>query len=141
MGYLYLESRSDYPGLVRVLTATTEPQAPFDRDGSHIEYIARFDDESAAMMHLHQALHRHLVDINSHSYTVPMAQAVAAVEADDLRHQRIWIAPQLATDSLEWIEADAERRRQRQTWRTRIWQWIGWLAILLLLLLGRVPGL
>ncbi len=135
-GYLYVETRADYPDRVRILSSTLEPQPPYDQDGSRIVYIARFDDLDAARMHVHNALRHQLLDINYATYRATPAETVAAIEADSLRHHRVWIEPQLAAAQLEQIEARAGQMRYQWRRHERYWYMVGAAAILLLLLLN-----
>ncbi|MEZ5594020.1 MAG: hypothetical protein R3F53_26310 [Gammaproteobacteria bacterium] len=70
-----------------------------------IRYIARFRDIDAARMHFHNALSRTLVDIDSGLYRVPLADAIATIEASDLRHERIWLDPDLPASTLQQVQA------------------------------------
>lgn len=138
-GYLYLETHTDYPGLVRVMSAQLEPEVPYDRDGSQIEYIARFDDLDTARLHLHNVLRHQLENIDFHTYRVSLIQAVAALEAEPLRHHRVWIAPHLAAGSLAEIEQLTDHIHRNLRRNERIWRVVGilgisWLLLLLILL-------
>jgi len=139
-GYLYIETSDTHPGLLRLLSDESKPAVPQLRDdGSRVRYVARFEDKLAAQMHAHNALRRGLVDIDARLYRGDVIEAIAAVEADELHHQREYLDPQLAEERGDSIAAATERRVQRHRRSTRIFDAIGkvalgWLIINLLVL-------
>ena len=132
-GYLFLQTHTDHPDLVRLQAAQYRPMADQEPTAEAIRYIARFRDIDAARMHFHNALARTLVDIDSGLYRVPLADAIATIEASDLRHERIWLDPDLPADTLQQVKALTGRRHRRQDRSRRIWNGIGLLALLWLL--------
>ena len=133
-GYLYLETHSKHPGLVRCLTLDRMPST----DGgpaNGIRYVARFNDIDAAQMHVQNELRHSLVDIDEHLYRVDLATAVAAVEADELRHERVWMDATLDNEALRTRTDDYRSKHRKQD---AIWRWVGMIALgwLLLGLLG-----
>jgi hypothetical protein len=140
-GYLLVETRADRPGLVRIRT-TREPPAPAtdrsdDPSVPQMRFAAFFEAVQIAGMHAHTALQRRLIDVDAGLYRVEPLTAVAAIDAIDLRHRRVYLDPALGTDSR--LAAQIERRRLRLRWRHRLWTLIGLLALLFLLLLGQIP--
>lgn len=129
-GYLYLESNAEYPGLVRFLVSDRLPSTE-QNQGVFVRYVARFDDIDAAMMHVQNELRHSLVDIDEHLYRVPLTAAVAAVEADDLKHERVWMDETVEKEELRSCTDGfvAQHRRQDLFWR-----WVGLIAIGWLLL-------
>lgn len=133
-GYLFLQTHADHPDLVRLRADQYRPltdQEPATPDA--IRYIARFRDIDAARMHFHNALSRSLVDIDSGLYRVPLADAIATIEASELRHEQVWLDPDLPAATLQQVQALSKRRRRRQNRSRRIWNGIGVLALLWLL--------
>jgi hypothetical protein len=63
---------------------------------------------------------------------------MAVVEADGLKHQRVWLDPSLGGRELGLMEQSARERRNKLRQSDRIWQGVGFLfvALLLLRLLG-----
>ena len=94
-GYLYLQTHPEHPGLVRFLIAERNPDLNRADAGAEIRYIARFNDVDAARMHVQNALHGRLIDLDARIYRTGLAEAIAVVEADNLSHERIWIDPAL----------------------------------------------
>jgi hypothetical protein len=88
-------------------------------------------------MHAHTALSRRLIDVDSGLYRVEPVTAIAAIDAIDLRHHRVYLDPALASDPA--LTTQIEHRRARLRWRNRIWTFIGILAVIVLLLLGQIP--
>lgn len=133
-GYLYLETHSKHPGLVRCLTLDRIPSTEGE-SGAGIRYIARFNDIDAAQMHVQNELRHSLVDIDEHLYRVDVATAVAAVEAEELRHERVWMDITLDNEELRSRTDDYVAKHKRQD---TIWRWVGMIALgwLLLGLLG-----
>ncbi|MCB1831702.1 MAG: hypothetical protein H6964_01085 [Chromatiaceae bacterium] len=135
-GYLYLETHNKHPGLVRCLTLDRMPSTEGGSvAGAGIRYIARFNDIDAAQMHVQNELRHALVDIDEHLYRVDVATAVAAVEADELRHERVWMDITLDNAELRSRTDDYVAKHNRQN---AIWRWVGMIALgwLLLGLLG-----
>lgn len=138
-GYLYLQTHSQHPGLVRFLSASRSPTPEHAENGARIRYIARFQDIDAARMHVQNALHRRLVDLDARMYRTSLAQAIAVVEADNLSHKRTWIDPDL--DPAELREANrltVSRRARIRRW-DRFWQAVG--IFFLVFLAARALGL
>jgi len=140
-GYLYLQTHPDHPGMVRFLTRDKMPDLD-PASGSHepaIRYVARFSDIEAAQMHVQNSLHRQLVDIDTHMYRVSLPEAMAVIESDGLKHERVWLDPSLGDRELGLMEQSARERRNKFRQSDRIWQGVGLLFVALLLL--RVLGL
>lgn len=131
-GFLCLHVAPDHPGIVRVVVSDAAPEGlPAPADGSLV-YVARFRDVDAARMHAHESLRRGLVDVEQRLYRADVVQAVAAVEADDLGHQRVWIEPSLVHDQGRQIAALKKSILRRRERRDRVWRTVGALGILLL---------
>jgi type VI protein secretion system component VasF len=64
-------------------------------------------------------------------------QAAAALDAIDLRHHRVYLAPELAA-SPALAEATGRLQRKHQRVR-RIFDWVGIIGLLLLLLTALLP--
>ena len=137
-GYLCLQTHTESPGLVRVLALDRLPDMNRPVSEHEIRYAARFNDVDAAQMHVQNSLHSRLIDLNNRIYRVGLVEAMAVVESDILRHQRVWIDPSLSAADTERMEQLTERHRQRQQRADRIWQNLGSIAaaILVMLLLG-----
>ena len=129
-GYLYLETHADHPGLVRCLTLDRMPVKE-GKSGAAVRYIARFTDIDAAQMHVQNSLRRSLVDIDEHMYRVDLATAVATVEADGLRHEKVWMDDNLNSAEVKSLTDGYRSKRRRQD---AIWRFVGMLALLLFLL-------
>jgi hypothetical protein len=117
---------------VRVVSAREAPPglpAPAD---PRLRYVARFEDLDAARMHLHEALRRGLVDVDAGLYRTDLAFAVAALEAEALRHRRTWIDPQAGPEVLARVNDHVAGLRRRRRRRDRLWRCVGWGAIALL---------
>lgn len=138
-GYLLIEAHPDYPDRVRLVTSDRPPSEPPSPPsgmppGHHprILYAALFNDLDVAAMHAHTALRRDLVDIDAHLYRTDTLWAVAAVESIALNHRRIYLDPDLASDPRLGTEI-ARRQGRLRRW-DRVWNGIGLLAVLLLVL-------
>ncbi|MES9969024.1 MAG: hypothetical protein ABW092_03260 [Candidatus Thiodiazotropha sp.] len=129
-GYLTLETHPEHQGMVRVLVKDELPNTQDGSYGSHVRYIARFNDIDAGQMHLHNMLHTHLVDLNNHIYQIDLNQAIAAVEADDLNHKRVWIDPALNDDDRTLIDQQTNRFKLRHKRWNKIWLTVGGLFVI-----------
>lgn len=140
-GYLIVETHPGHPDLVRVQGTQRSPVppdgSPPDPSSPRICYIAFFSALHVARMHAQTALRNRMVDAEAGLYRVDPVTAVAAVDAIDLRHQRLYLASEIESDPrfLEQIE----RRHWRQRLANRIWTAVGILAILLLFLFAQIP--
>jgi|GEM_PF-1152050 len=132
-GYLLLETRPDQPGIVSVSTQDGAPQ--LERSG--LRFAACFDDIDAAPMHLHECLRRHLKTLEPRSYAVDLVEAVAAADAVELDHRRVFIEPALA--QCDRLDDRINRLHRRHRRFDQLMQAIGLFALLLLLLLGLIP--
>ena len=139
-GYLYLQTHPEHPGLVRFLIAERSPDLDRADAGAAIRYIARFNDIDAARMHVQNALHRRLIDLDARMYRTGLAEAIAVVEADNLSHERIWIDPELDAQTLQRVEQLTAQGRARIRRWDRAWQTVGYffLAFLALRALGLI---
>jgi hypothetical protein len=139
-GYLYLQTHPEHPGLVRFLIAERNPDLNRADAGAEIRYIARFNDVDAARMHVQNALHGRLIDLDARIYRTGLAEAIAVVEADNLSHERIWIDPALDAQTMQRVEQLTAQGRARIRRWDRVWQTVGYffLAFLALRALGLI---
>lgn len=140
-GYLIVETRADRPGLVRVFGA---PQAPSpaeietsDPSRPRVCYAAFFPALHVARMHAQTALRHSMVDAEAGLYRTDPVTATAAVDAIDLVHRRIFVAPEIESDPR--LFAQIEKRCKRRRLANRIWTAVGILAIILLVLFAQIP--
>lgn len=132
-GYLLLETQPDQPEVVSVRTQETVPRL----DWSGLRFVARFDDIDAALMHLHAGLRRHLYSLEPQRYAVSIDEAVAAADAIELDHRRVFIEPELAEcGTLHKQIQRLHRQHQRFDWLMHA---IGALALVILILWGLIP--
>lgn len=132
-GFLTLLSHPEHPGLVRARIHNTLPELKAQQDGSEIRYVARFRDIEAALMHVQNAMHGALVDLDQRIYRKALPEMIACVEADDLDHERVWIDPELSPAEMSRIDTRVVQRRLSHRRIDRIWQVVGILGLLLLL--------
>ncbi len=133
-GFLTLITHPDHQGLVRVKVHDTLPEIKKQEDGSEIRYVARFKDIDAGVMHVQNVMHAALVDLENRIYRGSLPQIIATVEADYLDHSRIWMDPALSEDNLQEIDELIKQQKASQRRTNRIWQLVGWLGLLLLVL-------
>lgn len=132
-GYLIIETHREHPSLVRIRKAEVPPAEPDPGNGTdpRIRYVARFNDLSAAQMQTHTRLRHGLVDIDAGLYRSDPVEAVAAAQSLALRHQRVYLDPELAgSDALAEAIADHQRRHSLAD---RFWQALGVFAVVFLL--------
>ncbi len=133
-GFLSLITHPESPGQVRAQLWDKLPELKTQQDGGEIRYVARFRDGEAGLMHVQNAMHAYLEDLERRIYRRPLGEMIACVEADGLDHERVWMDPQLDAAEQKRIEQEIERRRASRKRRERAWQVIGYLALLLLIL-------
>ncbi len=132
-GYLYLETRPEQPGTVRLHHSDTPPARHGAGYANGIRYVARFSNGLVAQMHVHNTLKRKLLDLNTRVYQVELAEAIAAIEAEDLKHTRVWIDPALDTAVLQQIDIFMLANQQHQQRTDRLFKIAGGIGIALLL--------
>ena len=141
-GYLLIETHPDHPGRIHIrgvehLEAIPPDAIPPDASRAEparkprIRYAARFGDLDVALMHAHTALRRRLIDIDAHLYRADPVTAVAAVDAIELNHRRVYLDPGLAADPA--LEGEIARRHRVHRRIDRFWNGVGIAALLLLL--------
>jgi hypothetical protein len=142
-GYLVVETHPDHADLVRIYGTAQLPlpiptgDAHADSTKSRVRYAASFPALVVAQMHAQTALGRNMVDAEAGLYRVDPVTAIAAVEAIDLSHRRVYMDPEIAADPR--LSALIDRRRERHRRVRRIWTIVGILAIILLVLLAQIP--
>lgn len=135
-GFLTLTTHTEHPGLVRAQIHDQPPELKPLPDGSEIRYVARFRDGEAALMHVQNAMHAYLEDLENRIYRRPLEEMIASVEADGLDHERVWMDTSLDAEELRQIDRDTQKRKAAHRWGDRAWQIVGYLAILLLILIS-----
>lgn len=132
-GYLLLEQPDAGRNLVRLSSAAVLPPAP----GAALRFAAHFQDLEAALMHFHEGVRRHIVDVDERLYRTDIINAVAVADAIELPHRRAYIDPTLAAEpALESTIASLHARHRR--W-ARVFNGVG-IAALILLVLTAVLG-
>lgn len=135
-GHLVLETRPEGPGLVYVVKRSAAPN--LTQPG--LLFAARFEDLEAAFMHFHEEVRRALVGLEPRRYRIDAVTAVAAADAIELAHRRVFIDPRLASDQRLTVRTQALRRRHKRT--SAFFYTVGLLALLGLIcfeLFVRVP--
>lgn len=135
LGYLAIWTDSGRPGLIRLTVSSSVP-APLGAAGadrSQLHFCARFDDLDAALMHFHSEMPRRLVDVDARLYRASVMEAVIAADAIALGHRCIYIDPALAESPM--LREAIERRRARHAVWSRVFDWVGYLALAVLLAL------
>ena len=135
-GFLSLITHPEYPGLVSAQIQDSLPELIPREDGGEIRYLARFDDIDTALMHVHNRMHRALVNLESRIYRKSLEEMIACAEAIALEHSRVWIDPRLTSEQQAHIGAMTEQLKSSRRRIDRIWQFAGLLGVLLLLLLS-----
>ena len=131
-GYLYLETRDDHPGLVRVRKTTELPSTQQGEGDAQIRAISSYQDVDAAAMHVHEHLKRHLRDVDSHLYEVSLAEALAALRTLSLTCRMVWTDPAIDQETLDARDAFLENRKSGSRHRDSWVRSITWIAIALL---------
>ena len=133
-GYVAIETHRDRPGVVRLVLSSESPDpAPAAHTERRLRYVARFNDREAALMHIHEILKRRLLDLDAHLYRASLEQAIAAAESLDLSHRRIYLDPEISSDSAAVIESLCEQMRARRRSWAVFFQTLGYIGIGLLL--------
>lgn len=125
-GYLLLETRTDQPGLV----IARAQRAPPGTDAVGLRFAARFNDIDAALMHFHERLRRRLRSLEPRSYAVDLVEAVAAADAIELDHRRIYLDPALSQRDV--IDSRIKEYHRRYRLKDRLLQAVGLLAVIFL---------
>ena len=129
-GYLSIEIHPARPGEVRVRIDEQAPAInPEGPEGRRIVYTAQFLDIDAARMHAHQALHNHLLDLDSRRYRAAPRTIIAALEAETLKHERVYIDADLAHEIDSYLKKEVAHLRMLRRLRDKIWHVVGAIGI------------
>jgi hypothetical protein len=120
-------------GCSSVPASLSAPAFPEPSSQSELHFCARFDDLDAALMHFHSAMPRRLADLDAKLYRASVEEAVVAADAIMLAHRRVYIDPTLAENPV--IGQAIERRRKRHKRWSRTFDWVGYVALVALLVL------
>lgn len=130
-GHLLLLATPDKPGHVNVATADEMPEPP----PQNLLWAARFNDIETAAMHAHNRLCRKLVDIDQHLYKVATGRAIAALDTESLRHERVYLEDALSEEVKADIEQWSGYYTKRHHWANKVITWFGYLFVGYLLFL------
>ena len=152
-GLLVLETSPTHAGLVRIRVQTDNARSLTDNemiaaDDAEQRLALHFHDVDAARMHAHQAMRRHLVDVDAGTYRIPLIEARAAtpvprsfgVTAIRLKYHPVYIDPTLTDPVLDDIAQRVAAKTRHKAAVDRIWQIVGGLAVAFLVLLGTSLG-
>ena len=135
----YLGLLTDTENDPELITLTSWDQNPANEDhvySKNIRYIARFDDILAAQLHFHNGMRKQLHDVNTHIYRADLIDAIAVIEAeDDLRHERIWIDPDISDQEMQTISTEAQQMQSHKKSIDRVIQMVGFAAVSLLVIM------
>ncbi len=133
--YLAVETHPTRPGMVRLFLAPRQPDPvqAVTEGGPRLRYVARFNDGDAALMHTHELLRRRLVDIDAHLYRVSCEFAVAAIESLGLSHKRVYLDPGFEQQQRSEIARRTLRFKHNRQFKERVFAYVGYLGIALLL--------
>lgn len=137
--YLSVQTHDAHPALTRILVSDEEPHpiggiGTLETASAKTRFVARFNDIDAALMHTHGLLRRRLVDLDARLYRTPLVNAIAAVESLDLRHQTLYLDPDLKPSEREEISRRVEMLQRRRQRSNRCFEILGWIGLALLLL-------
>ena len=128
-GYLFVETSSSHPGLVRVRTAFESPLLSADRNAdTTICYVARFNDLDAARLHAFSGLRHHMIDVDSGLFRVSATEVIAVIESIALSHARVYLDPDMSLQARDQLDRRIEMLRRRKRRVDRVWQTVGWIA-------------
>jgi hypothetical protein len=130
--FLYIETHLQWPGLVRIGVVDSVPPTGL-RGQRRTHYVARFTDAEAALMHTHELLKRRLLDPDERLYRVSPVRAIAAAMSLGLRHTDVYLDDDLGEAERAQIDVLVDRFRARRRHVDRIFAWLGYGAIGLLL--------
>lgn len=131
-GYLIIETSREHPGLVRIRKASAPPVETNleTQSDPQIRFVARFNDLSAAQMHVHTELRHRLIDADAGLYRIDPVTAVAAAQSVELRHRQIYVDPTITENPA--LDADIEKRHWRHRLADQIWRIVGAIAVVFL---------
>ena len=144
-GLLVLETSPTHAGLVRIRVQTDNARSLTDHemiaaDDAEQRLALHFHDVDAARMHAHQAMRRHLVDVDAGTYRIPLIEAIACAQAIRLKYHPVYIDPTLTDPVLDDIAQRVAAKTRHKAAVDRIWQIVGGLAVAFLVLLGTSLG-
>lgn len=135
-GLLQLEGDSSKPGLLHITETDDLPSEQAPGEEKTIWGIWQFKDVEAAKMHSYAALRKQQVDTNL--YRTDPIEAIAAIDAIQLKHEIVWTNESLTSSDQKDIEIKTLKRVGKILRKEKIMNSIGkaGLAILTLFLLA-----
>ena len=135
-GYLYIESLTQPESAYYLAMSLEKPEADQTQEGRKLVYIAKFRDIDAAFMHAGGKLRRRCKHLDTVTFITELSTMIAVIEADGLRHERIWLADVLNDTELDVVRTETERLQKQAENQALIWKMVGIVAVVIFVLLS-----
>ena len=137
-GYLYIEALMQQEHAYRLAMSLEQPIPGQEQSGHQLVYIARFTDIDAAFMHAGGKLRRRCKYLDTQTFITDLPTMIATIEADGLKHERVWLADVLDAAALETLAALSLRFQKLRENQELSWKMVGIVAVILLVVLSLV---
>lgn len=137
-GYLYIEYLTQPEHAYRLCMSIEQPAAGQESAEHQLVYVARFSDIDAAFMHAGGKLRRRYTHLDTNTFVTELTSMIAVIEADGLKHERVWLADVLDAAALKTLAAETVRLQKQRENQELSWKMVGIVAVIVLLLLSIV---
>jgi len=135
-GYLYIESLAQPESAYHLAMSLEKPEQGQLQAGHQLVYIAKFRDIDAAFMHASGKLRRRCKHLDTSTFVTRLAMMVAVIEANVLKHERIWLADVLSADEMEVLRTQTESLKKQAANQSLIWKMVGIAGLVIFFLLS-----
>ncbi|MDH5183161.1 MAG: hypothetical protein OEX12_04660 [Gammaproteobacteria bacterium] len=135
-GYLYIESLTQPEHAYHLAMSVDKPDSERVQEGRKLVYIAKFRDIDAAFMHASGKLRHRCKHLDTVTFLTELTTMIAVIEADGLKHERIWLADVLDAKEMDALRTETERLQKQAGNQDLIWKMVGIVAVVIFLLLS-----
>jgi len=135
-GYLYVELVNQSPETYHLAMSLERPEPEQLPNGQPLVYVARFRDIDAAFMHAGGKLRRRCKHPDTVTFVTELSVIIATIEADGLKHERIWLTDTLNDKEMDAIATETQRLQNKAQNQELVWKMVGIIAVVIFVLLS-----
>ena len=80
-------------------------------------------------MHAHNSVRHQVVDLDQRRYQAEPLTVIAALEAESLKHERVYLDPELERQISDGLREEVAHLKMLRTLRDKIWHIVGAIGI------------
>lgn len=135
-GYLYIEALKQPEQAYRLAMSVDKPDPDQAGQGRELVYVAGFRDIDAAFMHAGGKLRHRCKHLDTETFVTDLGTMIAVIEADGLKHERVWLTDMLNESELKAVQLETERLQNKAQTQELIWKMVGIVAVVIFILLS-----